>query len=189
MCMKARHAQLAIMIAVLAAWLMVPAQRAAAASAAEIDRKVELALQALYARDKVAKSLGETATAVLVFPDIVKGGLLIGGQFGNGALVRDGKIVGYYRSVAVSYGLQAGAQSFGYALFFMNDQALGYLDSSGGWEVGVGPTLTVLDKGAAASFSTTTTKDDIYALFFDQKGLMAGIGIQGSKISKIEPTP
>jgi lipid-binding SYLF domain-containing protein len=136
-----------------------------------------------------AKSLGEMASGVLVFPNIVKGGLLIGGQFGNGALVKDGKTAGYYRTVAVSYGLQVGAQSFGYALFFMNEAALGYLDRSGGWEIGVGPTLTVLDKGAARSFSTTTAKDDIYAVFFDQKGLMAGIGIQGSRISKIEPEP
>jgi lipid-binding SYLF domain-containing protein len=167
--------------------LLASAHRASAASAAEIDRDSTLALESLYAHNAAAKILAETAMGVLVFPDIVKGGFLIGGQFGDGVLFKDGKAAGYYRSVAVSYGLQAGAQTFGYALLFMNDSALGYLDRSGGWEVGVGPTLTVLDEGAAASFSTTTAKDDIYAFFFDQKGLMAGIGIQGSKITKIEP--
>ena len=161
--------------------------RAAAASAADIERKATAALESLCARNAVAKMLGETAKAVLVFPDIVKGGLILGGQFGDGALFKAGEVAGYYRSVAVSYGLQAGAQTFGYALLFMNDAALSYLDCSGGWEVGVGPTLVVLDEGAAGSFSTTTTKDDIYAFFFDQKGLMAGLGIQGSKITRIEP--
>lgn len=100
--------------------------------------------------------MAETAEAVLVFPDIVKAGFLIGGRFGDGALFRDGKIAAHYRSVAVSYGLQAGAQTFGYALLFMNEAALAHLDRSGGWEVGVGPTLVVLDEGATGSFSTTT---------------------------------
>lgn len=166
---------------------VVVSRQAVAASADAIDRKVALALESLYARNAVAKVLAETAKGILVFPDIVKGGLLIGGQFGDGALVQDGKTAGYYRSLAISYGLQAGVQTFGYALFFMNDAALSYLDRSGGWEVGVGPTLVVLDEGAAGSFSTTTSKDDIYAFFFDQKGLMAGIGVQGTKITKIEP--
>lgn len=184
-----RHAAAGLAAILLAGWVLAMASPARAVSAVEIDRKVQLALETLYAHNELAKTLAGTAKAVLVFPDIVKGGFVIGGQFGNGALLKDGKTVGYYRTVAVSYGLQAGAQSFGYALFFMNEAALSYLDRSGGWEVGVGPTLTVLDKGAAASFSTTTAKDDIYALFFDQKGLMAGIGIQGSKISRIEPDP
>lgn len=163
------------------------AGRALAASAGEIDRKVALALETLYAHNPVARMLADSARGILVFPDIVKGGLLIGGQFGDGALLERGVTAGYYRSLAVSYGLQAGVQTFGYALFFTNDAALAYLDRSGGWEVGVGPTLTVLDQGAAASFSTTTAKDDIYAFFFDQRGLMAGLGVQGTKIGRIEP--
>lgn len=167
--------------------LLAAPDRADAASADQIDAKVALALASLSASNAIAKMLAPTAKGILVFPDIVKGGLVIGGQFGEGALLQGGRTTGYYRSLAVSYGFQAGAQSFGYALFFMNDAALDYLDRSGGWEVGVGPTLTVLDQGAAASFTTTTAKDDIYAFFFDQKGLMAGIGIQGSKITKIEP--
>ncbi len=178
--------RLVAIVAALTPLLAAP-DRADAASADQIDAKVALALASLYANNTIAKMLAPTAKGILVFPDIVKGGLLIGGQFGDGALLKEGSTVGYYRSLAVSYGLQAGMQSFGYALFFMNDAALGYLDGSDGWEVGVGPTLTILDQGASASFSTTTAKDDIYAFFFDQKGLMAGLGIQGSKITKIEP--
>lgn len=82
--------------------------------------------------------------------------------------------------------MQAGLQKYGYALFFMTDSAMNWLDKSDGWEVGVGPTLTVINTGAAGSFSTTTGQSDIYAFFFDQKGLMAGLGFQGTKISRIK---
>jgi lipid-binding SYLF domain-containing protein len=98
-----------------------------------------------------------------------------------------GKTVGYYNTVAASYGLQAGAQSFGYAMFFMTDEALDYLKSSDGWEVGIGPSVVVVDEGVARTLTTTTGKDNIYAFIFNQEGLMAGLGIQGSKISNITP--
>lgn len=178
--------------AVIAATLLVVASivaphSALASSAAELDAKARAALDHLYARNAIAKTLAEEAVGVLVFPDVVKGGLVIGGQYGEGALLKGGSVAGYYRTIAASYGLQAGAQSFGYALFFMNDEGLAYLDRSDGWEIGVGPTLVVMDEGRSGSFSTTTAKDDLYAFFFDQKGLMAGIGIQGSKISQFAP--
>jgi lipid-binding SYLF domain-containing protein len=77
-------------------------------------------------------------------------------------------------------------QSFGYALFLMNDKAIEYLEKSDGWELGVGPSIVIVDKGKAKSLTTLTLKDDVYAFIFDQKGLMAGLGIQGSKITKLE---
>jgi lipid-binding SYLF domain-containing protein len=157
-----------------------------AASAAEIDRDVDAALKELYVSSPAAKDLSTTAKAILVFPSIVKGGFMIGGQYGEGALLKGGKTVGYYNSVAASYGLQAGLQKFGYALFFMKDTALEYLDKSEGWEIGVGPSIVVVDKGTARALTSTTAKEDIYAFFFDQTGLMAGLGLQGSKITKIE---
>jgi lipid-binding SYLF domain-containing protein len=144
------------------------------------------ALQSLYTSEPVAKMIGEKAKAVLVFPSIVKAGFIVGGQYGEGVLLRDGKFVAHYNSVAASYGLQAGVQKFGYALFLMNDKALQYLDKSDGWELGVGPTIVIVDKGKAKSLTTLTLKDDVYAFIFDQKGLMAGLGIQGSKITKLE---
>ena len=159
----------------------------AAASAAEISRDADAALAKLYREVPAAKSLASGAKAVLVFPSVVKGGLIVGGQYGDGALRKGGKTVGYYRTAAVSYGLQAGAQTFGYALFFMTDSALKYLDSSDGWEVGVGPSVVVLDEGLARSLTTTTARDDVYAFIFGQKGLMAGVGLQGSKITRIHP--
>ena len=90
----------------------------------------------------------------------VKGGLIVGGQYGEGALRRGGKTQGYYSSAAASYGLQAGVQSFGYAMFFMTDDALAYLKKSKGWEVGVGPSFVVVDDGMASSLTTTTDGRD-----------------------------
>jgi lipid-binding SYLF domain-containing protein len=158
---------------------------AGAASRQELNRDGAQALKRLYANNKAARLLGQKARAVLVFPRMVKAGFMFGGQVGEGVLTKRGKTAGYYNSVAASYGLQAGVQTFGYALFFMNDGALSYLDSSAGWEVGVGPSLVVVDSGVAKSLTSTTLTQDVYAFIFDQKGLMAGLGIQGSKITKI----
>ena len=170
-----------IMVTTLSAGL------ALAASASEIDRNATQALYTLYNTTPGAKALGDKAKAILIFPKIVKGGFLVAGQFGDGALRRKGRTVGYYRSVAASYGLQAGVQSFGYVLFFMDNASLQYLKKSEGWELGSGPSLVVLDKGFGKNVSTTTMQKGVYAFIFNQKGLMGGIGIQGSKITKIHP--
>jgi len=158
-----------------------------AASADKIDANVKTALENLYAKSSSAKALAQKAKGILVFPSITKGGFIVGGKYGKGALLKGGKTAGYYNAVQVSYGLQAGLQKYGYALFLMTDSAVKYIDRSGGWEIGVGPTITIVDTGVAGSATTTTLQSEIYAFFFDQKGLMAGIGLQGTKISKISP--
>lgn len=157
-----------------------------AASAAAIDRDASATLAKLYAAIPEARALERRSTAILVFPAIVKAGFLFGAQYGEGVLRRRGKTIAHYNSVAASYGYQAGLQAFGYALFFMRDSALQTLDQTEGFEVGVGPSVVVLDAGTAKSLSTTTMQSDVYAFIFDQRGLMAGVGIQGSKISRIE---
>jgi lipid-binding SYLF domain-containing protein len=162
---------------------------ALAASASAIDRDAKAALAQLYQNTPGAKALADKAVAVLVFPSIVKGGFIIAGQFGDGALRKNGKTVAYYRSLAASYGFQAGIQAFGYVLFFMDDASLQYLDASAGWELGVGPSLVVLDAGFGKNLSTTTLQSGVYAFIFDQKGLMGGVGIQGTKITRINPYP
>ncbi|MBP1731292.1 MAG: twin-arginine translocation pathway signal [Deltaproteobacteria bacterium] len=159
-----------------------PAQ---AATAAELDRDANRVLGKLYAKIPAAKALGEKAKGVLVFPAILKGGFIVGGQYGEGALLKDGKTVAYYETVSGSYGLQIGAQKYGYAMFFMTDAALKYLDKSDGWELGTAPNIVVWDEGMAGGFSTTTLSSDTYAFFFAQEGLMAGLGLQGTKITKI----
>lgn len=161
---------------------------ALAASARQIDQNVDRALRTLYAEQPKARQLGNRAKAVLVFPKIVKAGFLIGGMGGDGALRVGGRTVGYYDIVAASYGMQAGAQAFSYALFFMTDSSLNYLENSNGWSIGSGPSVVVLDKGAAASMTSTTLTQDVYAIPFGQKGLMAGVGIEGSKITRVNPS-
>ena len=160
---------------------------AAAASASAIDRSVDSALARLFREVPGAKSLARDAKAILVFPSVTKGGLMVGGQYGEGALRKGGKTVGYYKTTAVSYGLQAGVQRFGYALYFMTDAAVGHLDQSDGWEIGAGPSVVVLDEGMAKTLTTTSARSDVYAFIFSQKGLMAGLGLQGSKITRIQP--
>jgi lipid-binding SYLF domain-containing protein len=158
------------------------------ASASKISRDSRAALVSLYAQNPAAKALGRKARAVLVFPSIVKGGFVVGAQAGNGAMIRDtGEISGFYQTTAASYGFQAGVQEFGYALFFMNDQAFRDIHSAGGWEIGSSPSLVVVDKGMATSLTTTTVNKGIYAFFFNQRGLMGGLGLQGSKITRIQP--
>jgi lipid-binding SYLF domain-containing protein len=177
-----RRITILLLAAAFALALVAPAM---AASKKELDREGPQALKNLYAINKTARDLGKRAKAILIFPGMVKAGLLFGGQVGEGVLLRGGRPVSYYNSVAASYGLQAGAQTFSYALFFMNDAALAYLDSSSGWEVGVGPSIVVVDEGMGKSMTSTTVTQDVYAFIFGQKGLMAGLGIQGSKITKI----
>lgn len=160
-------------------------ENAKAATAADLNKEAELALDKLYRTNSVAKEISEKAEAVLVFPSIVKAGLVFGGAYGEGVLMEDGKVNHYYNSVTGSWGLQAGAQSYGYAVFLMNDKAVDYLKESHGWEVGVGPTVVVVDEGVAKNLSTSTLKEDAYAFIFDQSGLMAGVSIEGTKITEI----
>jgi lipid-binding SYLF domain-containing protein len=161
------------------------AQTASAATAAELNADGKAALGRLYAQSPKAAQFGQKAYAILVFPKIVKAGLVIGGQGGEGVLFMRGKPVSYYKITAVSYGLQAGGQSFSYALFLMNDKALGYLSKHDGWSIGSGPSVVVMDQGKAMSNTTTTLKKDVVAFPFGQKGLMAGLGLEGSKIKPI----
>ena len=163
------------------------AANGAADTPAEITKNAQDALASLYAKVDGAKALGAKAHAILVFPKVTKAGLGIGGQHGEGALLKDGKAIGFYKTTGASVGLQAGAQTYGYAMFFMNEEALKQLDKADGFEVGVGPSVVVMDEGKAKNSTTTTMKEDVYAFIFGQKGLMAGLGIQGNKITKFEP--
>lgn len=159
--------------------------QASAATAADLDKDSQQALQTLYKTEPVAQTLSNTARAILVFPNIVKAGLVFGGSYGEGVLLKGSTVADYYSSVTGSWGLQIGAQSYGYAVFLMTDEAVRYLEESNGWELGVGPTVVLVDEGVARNLSTSTLKDDAYAFIFSQQGLMAGISIEGTKISRI----
>jgi lipid-binding SYLF domain-containing protein len=162
-------------------------QAASAATAYDINRQVDAALGALYASNPAAVQLSRAAKAILVFPSVTKAGFIFGGEFGVGALREGGQTVGYYSVAAASYGLQIGIQDFGYALFLMDNNSLTFLNSQGGWQLGVGPSIVVMDQGMARSLTTATELQGVYAFIFDQQGLMAGLGLQGSKITPYTP--
>ena len=159
---------------------------ATAASRSDLDASSKRVLDKLLADVPAAKALYARATGVLVFPTITKAGFVVGGQYGEGVLWKGGKPVAYYNTAGASYGLQAGAQQYGYAMFFMNQKSLDSLNAKQGFEVGVGPSVVVVDQGMAKSMTTTTVTEDVYAFVFAQKRLMAGIGIQGNKITRID---
>ena len=164
---------------------------AAAGDRTALENDVHAAIDLLLEKSPAAKELAKTAKGALVFPNIVKAGFLVGVKYGDGALVRASKIGGYYivdyyNLSSVSYGMQAGVQSFGYVMALMTDAAVENVITSEGWELGMGPSIVVLDAGIAKTFSTETAKSDVYAFTFGQKGLMAGMGLTGSKVTKLD---
>lgn len=160
------------------------------ASGTAIARDSRSALDKLYAKNATARKLGHRATGVLVFPEIVKGGFIVGAEGGNGTLFSNsGKVTAYYQSAGASVGLQAGAEKYGYALFLMKPGDVANLDRANGWDVGSSPNLVMVDRGASADLNTKTADKGIYAFFFDQKGLMADLSLKGSKITRIHPGP
>lgn len=144
------------------------------------------ALQQLVAQNPAAARAKGKALAVLIFPEVVKAGFVFGAQEGQGILFLHGQPGGRYRTVAASYGLQAGVQRYGYALFLMNQKAVDWVNNTRGWEIGTGPSVVIVDKGMARSLTSDTLHSGIYAFTFDQQGLMAGLGLQGSKIMRID---
>lgn len=159
--------------------------RAIAATAEDLDKDAAQALQTLYKTSPIAADMAKQARAILVFPKIVKAGLVFGGSYGEGVMKKGSTVAGYYNSVSASWGWQAGAESYGYVVFLMNDKAVKYLAKSKGWEFGVGPTVVVVNEGVAKNLTTSTLKKDAYAFIFDQQGLMASLSIEGTKISRI----
>jgi lipid-binding SYLF domain-containing protein len=157
-----------------------------AASSADLDHSSAQALESLYKTNPTAGVVAKHAKAILVFPNIVKAGLVFGGSYGEGELMEGSKVEDYYNSVSGSWGLQAGAQSYGYAVFLMTDEAIAYIHKSRGWEIGVGPTVVVVNEGVAKNLTSSTLKDAAYAFVFDQQGLMASLSIEGTKISRIK---
>jgi lipid-binding SYLF domain-containing protein len=157
-----------------------------AATAEDLNRSAAQALQTLYRTNETAAKIGKIAKAALVFPNIVRAGLIFGGGYGEGVLLEGPKAIDYYNSITGSWGLQAGGESYGYVVFLMNERARSYLQKSRGWEIGVGPTVVLVNEGVAKNLSSTTLRDDAYAFIFGQQGLMASLSIEGTKISHIK---
>jgi lipid-binding SYLF domain-containing protein len=157
----------------------------AAPTTHELDADSQTSLSSLESTNGFARRLAHEAKAILIFPNVVKAGLIFGGAYGEGELIEGSKVEGYFNSITGSWGLQAGGQSYSYVVFLMTDNALKYVHDTHGWEIGVGPTVVVVDEGVAKNLSTSTLKDDAYAFIYGQQGLMAGISIEGTKISHV----
>jgi lipid-binding SYLF domain-containing protein len=162
-----------------------------AAFADERDRLVERAresLRELEDKEPRARRIRRRCRAVLVFPSILKAGFVFGGETGNGVLLSPtGAPMGFFNLSGGSWGLQIGGQDFAYALFFMTDGAMAYLRRADGFAAGTGPSIVVVNAGAGAEADTTTLTHDVYAFPFNQKGLMADLTLQGTKITPIHP--
>lgn len=171
----------------LAAAPLLAPKRAEAATRAEINADVSAALMRLRRMDNAAP-LFRPAKAILVFPRIVSGGFIVGGQYGEGALIRGEATTGYFNIAGLSFGLLAGAQAAGLAMFFMTDEALRALMNADGWEIGTGPTVVALDQGVQANATSTTLTEPVYAITFNQQGLMAAVALNGTKITRINPS-
>ena len=180
-----RHGRAALLFLIALITGLAASFAAVAADRAALERDARQAYRKLTATVPAAKSLARDAVAVIVFPKITKAGLVVGGQYGEGVLFRGDAVVGHYNTAGASFGMQAGAQQYGYAMFFMNEKSLAALTESDGFEVGVGPSVVMVDQGMGKSLTTMSAKDDIYAFVFGQKGLMAGIGVQGNKITRL----
>ena len=159
---------------------------AIAASAVEIDAKADSTLKMFFEKVGPAKELSAKSKGILVFPDVIKAGFGIGGEYGEGALRINGKTVEYYNTAAASIGLQLGAQEKAIILLFMDGKALDDFRKSDGWEAGVDGSVAVVEWGTGGSIDTTNIKDPIIGFVFGNKGLMFNLTLEGSKMSKIK---
>lgn len=160
---------------------------AAAKSAAEIDLEVEIALEELFATVRGAETLYRRASGVLVIPRVIKGSFLVGGAYGEGALLIEGATDSYWSYGQASFGFQAGAQRTRQALFFMTPQALNAFVNSRtrGFEVGADAEVTVVETGAELSVDTTEDPRPIIGVVFGRAGLQGGASLQGGKYTRI----
>ena len=173
-------------LGVVASALCLLAPQAIFATADELNRDSAQTLQALYKVNPSAAGVAKSAKAILVFPKVIKAGLVFGGSYGEGVLIKGGRITDYFNTVSASWGWQIGAESYAYVVYLMTDKAVKYLEESQGWEFGVGPNVVIVDEGMAKNLSTTSLRDDAYAFVTGQEGLMASLSFEGTKISRIK---
>ncbi len=174
-----------LMLAALAAALFSPTA-GYADSAEEIDAKVDESLR-LFRRDVNGGDVFlDQAAGYLVFPRVIKVGIGLGAESGEGALRVDGKTVDYFRTTAGSFGFQLGAQAKAIVIAFMTEESLDKFRNSSGWKVGVDGSVAVIDVGAGKQVNTTNIKDPVVGFIFDSKGLMYNLTLEGTKITKLK---
>ncbi|MDP2133265.1 MAG: YSC84-related protein [Sulfuritalea sp.] len=174
------------MRALLATFLVIFATTAQPASKQEIDAQVREAIQQFNKHTPAGRELAQKAAGMLVFPSVIKAGIGIGGEYGEGALVVKGKTVAYYQLAAASIGFQLGAQERSQVVLFMNPKALADFRQSKGWQAGVDGSVALATLGAGGSIDTETAKQPIIGFIFSNKGLMYNLTFEGSKMTRIE---
>lgn len=157
-----------------------------AKTAREIDVSVDVAIERFYKQVKGAREFVKSSKGMLVMPNVIKGALIIGGEYGEGALRIDGKTAGYYNTISGSIGFQIGGEAKDIILLFMTDEALSQFQASSGWEAGVDGNVALITIGAGERADTTTSKDPIVGFVFDAKGLIADISLKGAKFTKLD---
>jgi lipid-binding SYLF domain-containing protein len=157
-----------------------------ASSAQEINDAANATLHRFVEQNPSAEELGRKAAGVLVFPSVVKAGMLVGGQYGEGVLIVRGNAAGYYNIISASLGFQLGVQSLSIIIIFVTEEALADFQRAYGWKVGIDGSIVVVTLGAAGSIDTDNLSSPIIAFITDQEGLMYSLSLEGSKISRIE---
>ena len=170
---------------IVACLLAAVATGVSAASREEIDAEVKEAVQKFYKHTSAGRELAQKASGILVFPSVIKAGIGIGGEFGEGALLVKGGTVAYYNTAAASVGFQLGAQARSQIVLFMNDKVLGEFRKSEGWKVGVDGSVALATLGAGGAIDTETANKPIIGFIFSNKGLMYNLSLEGSKITRI----
>jgi len=159
---------------------------AMAASKEEIDANVQEAIENFYKHTSAGKKLAEKASGMLVFPNVIKAGIGVGGEYGEGALLIKGEPVAYYNIAAASIGFQLGAQARSEIILFMNNKVLSNFRKSDGWKAGVDGSVALATLGAGGEISTETAQEPIIGFIFSNKGLMYNLSLEGSKITKLD---
>jgi len=162
------------------------APRSEAASAAAIDADVRETMTDFFSQVRGARELVSKSAAVLVFPSVIKAGIGIGGEYGEGALLTRERTMDYYNIVSASVGFQLGAQARSVIIVFVTPEALASFRRTHGWKIGVDASVAVVTVGAGGSIDTSRIANPIVGFIFDAKGLMYNLTLEGSKISRIQ---
>jgi lipid-binding SYLF domain-containing protein len=175
------------LLPVLAAMLVVAPARSEAATAAEIDAEVDRTLQSFESQIRGARELATNAAGILVFPSVVKAGIGLGGEYGEGLLIIRGRPGGYFNLISGSFGFQLGVQVRSVIIMFMTEQSLASFESTYGWKVGVDGSVAIVTLGAGGSIDTESLTSPVLGFIIDPSGLMYNLTLEGSKISRISP--
>jgi lipid-binding SYLF domain-containing protein len=164
---------------------LLPQHSAWSASKMEIDARVRAAVERLYVEEPVARELSAKSSAMLVFPRVIKVGIGLGGEYGEGSLLVGGQPVQYYRATAASIGFQLGGQAKSEVVMFMSQTVLDKFRASQGWEAGVDGSVAVVKFGVGKEIDTHNVRDPIIGFVFGNQGLMYDLSLEGTKFWKI----